>query len=449
MNDLDDLRSALEQHAHDVRPLDHATQQTHVKGRIMEIRRRRNAVRGGVALAAVAAIAAVVVPQLSSSDEAPMAGQTTWGDVAPKTKEALGMTYVFSEMAATDDSSVTLELPDEPSVASLTTPPLLTWTTSDTDAVVTVVARDGEETLWSSSTSEFDDHVVLDSWEGGPVEVRASEPGVAAALYDFDPTAPIAGVSAHGVTFRDPMQGSGIIAAEIGTPGQARVEVPYSVTSPTVTLVAHCSGVDQPKSPARGLTAVVRLDGDMIQGGKCSDERGAQHGGYATFDLAPHQLEGALSIELTRSLSDDRLVEDASEELVLGVALYEPMEFVTFHRMPDAKVQEYAGHLWEVRTVERRDGTWDVAVDVPAGGPWLASATWAASLDGTLDKKQVVTLSADDQPLVDPLDHLTLVDRGVTSKPRPVPVGTGTLTASSQGLDDLKGTQVLLWERIG
>ena len=453
MNNLDDLRSTLEQHAHDVRPLDHTTHQTQLKGRIMGIRRRRNAVRGGVALAAVATVAAgVLLPgYFSDAGKDLVAARTALGDVAPETKEALGFRYEFAELEENPTgNSVTMDLPAEPSIDTLRMPPLLTWTTSDSDAIVTVVADDGDEVLWSSRTGEFDDHVVLDTWDGGPVEVTSSEPGVAAALYAFDVDAPVPGHSAHAVTFKEPMQGSAIIASGIGAPGQARVEVPYAVNSPGVTLMAHCSGVDQPEEPDRGLAAAVRVNGKVVQAGQCSDQRGALHGGYFTFDLAPHQLEGTLSIELTRNANDNTPVADGPEELVMGVALYEPMEFVNFRGMLDSKIQEYAGHLWEVRTVERRGSAGDVSVDVPEGGMWLASAAWAAPLGEGLTNEQSVTLTADGEPLADPFGHVThMLDRGVRTAPRLVTVGTRTLTASSKNIEDLRATQLLVWERVG
>lgn len=442
MNSLDDLRSTLESHSHDAAGLDPVTRSSQLKGRIAAARRRRNAVRGGVAVAAVAAVAsAVALPQLSSDDperDLTAAARTVLGDVAPVKMSALGLTYEFEMQTANpSETSVTFE-PE----AEGDRPPLLTWTTADDDAEVTVTDVESGSVLWASQEGGFADHVVLDQWQGGPVSVTSSEPGVGAALYVLDEDAPVEGPTQDGVTFRQTAEGRELLTGAFSK-GATTLSQRYAVTDNRVDVAFHCSGFT-----GEGLGVAITFEGDagpVILGEACDDPTGPAGNGNYGITLDDDQLSGTVTLELTRSVEDKTPLAGRHPDLLLGLALYEPSRTRDFEGLISPETTEWAGHLWTVETERHTTPAQTLEEELDADVPHLVRGAVAGTFDVDDDLDEA-GLRLDGKPVR--LQGTTRSPDGVTFGHVVAPRGTTNAAVVPDSTSGTTGTQLLVYRLV-
>lgn len=447
MNTLDDLRSTLEQHSHDAGTLDVPARRSQLAGRIAAARRRRNAVRGGVALAAVVAVAgAVLVPRTASEGpEVSVADRTMLGQVAPAEVQALGIPYEFAQHSSTrTGTSVTVE-PDTVDDAT----PLLTWTTLAPEATVTVT--DGfDRVLWSSRALNFSDHVVLDQWEGGPVTVTSTSPGVAVAMYAVDEDGEVAGVGSHGATFRQRVAGSGLLKADFSPLGATVLRMRYDdvVAGEELSLAVHCSGLDDDQ-PA---VVETRIGGEMISAGSgCNDPRDHTARGTYTFPVAAEQLDedGGLDVEVevVRSMEDSRPVAGEHPDVLLGAAIYEPLEFADFAGTLSSQVTlEHSGHLWQVGTERSTTDAVALPVELDPAEPHLVGGAVIGRFVDAADPTSVVKVEVDGRRLTNVSTNLS--QDGVSLAPRLLPAGTRSVVLHPGTAPGSTGHQLLVWRLL-
>lgn len=371
MNSLDDLRRTLDAHAHATTGQAFDTVGLH--GRIADTRRRRTAIRGGVALAAVAAVAAAaVVPQLAGRDDAGPATRTVLGDEVPATYEALGLTYALSDVTASEKSRTVRVTPTSTDDG---TAPLLSWTTEDPGAEVTVVDPETDEVLWYSRDGEFTDHITLGSV--APVEVRSSSPGVAAALYAWDAEVPVEGYTEDGFVF--PQRSEGVLlGADVAPAGQTELTVTVSSDSDRVGVRSVCTGAD-------GFAVEVSVLGGLTTVGECDSTRGVISGSDASgsSDTDPGGTGTEVRVRLVRSERDHTPVPAGEAPgVVIGVAVREPVEVVRSAgaggSRPVTRFIEARGHEWQLVADPTTQGR-RVSADKEAGTTWIVQALWTGT----------------------------------------------------------------------
>lgn len=445
MNTLDDLRVSLESHSHDAAGLDPAARSSQLKGRIAAERRRRNAVRSGLAVAVVAAVVSVAsLPALLDRDDTPsVADRTTLGEVAPASYTALGLTYEFASHTSTrTGTEVTLD-PDPDADGH---PSLLTWTTTEPGATVTVTESGSENVLWSSDAGSFTDHVVLDQLRGVPVTVTSSAPGVAVALYAFDEDAPIAGASSHGATFRQEVAGRQLLVGDFAELGATRLHLRYDEpTQKEISLAVHCSG-----EATADVAVQMRLNGKVVTSGTgCGDPRDHTGVGAYVFPVAKYLRDGRLDVEveLARSTTDDRPVTGKHPDVLLGAALYEPAQFSDFEGLLSGTTLEHSGHLWTIASDVRSQPADRISADLGTDQPHLVSGVQAGSWAfDAADDDGGPALEVDGVPLR-PTGTNTSVD-GLATAPTLVAPGAREVTVVPGTERSVTGTQLIVWKLV-
>ena len=439
MNSLDDLRSTLESHSHDAAGLDPVARSSQLKGRIAAARRRRNAVRSGLTVAVVAAVVSVAtLPGLRDGGQTPepaasVAERTTLGEVAPATMAALGRPYEFvSHSTNATGTSVTLE-PDFSEE-----PPLLSWTTRDPAATVTVT-DDSEKVLWSSQAGSFSDHVVLDQWNGGRVTVTSTAPGVAAALYAFDTDGEIAGVSEGGVTFPQKEDGRGLLTGGFGGRGTVRMRMPFDVSTGRISLAVHCSG-------AEDAAVHATIEGETISHGECDSPASGIERSTTTFTLGPGQRADELEVELVRSVTDTRPVDREYPDVLLGAAIYEPRESSEFEGISTESTTEHSGHLWTIETDKNSKPAARLTVDLDTTEPHLVAGVQSGTRGDADDVLGGIGLEVDGDEVNLP-GGVTSPD-GVSTTPLLVAPGAEKVAVTPGTDPAVTGTQLVVWRLL-
>lgn len=344
MNSLDDLRTTLNDHAHDLDGLDPLSRSAGIRTRIAQQRRRRNAVRGGVAVAAVAAVVGgVVFTDLGSGptpDPAAALG-------APESFTALGWTYALADAVESDESSQTIFLPANDR------PYLLSWMTDGEGQDVTVTSD--TEDLWHSSAADWADYVVVPAGVDQEVTVSAGDDvhGVAVATYEIDPSKVPAGQGsdyADAFHFREKVAGRVLVDASVAE-GRNEDSFDYELPGETATLTYSCSGFPE------GAWLRISLDGsdkENVLGEGCDGNRFDPGAGSAfSFDVDGDRVRrlGTVRMWVSRSETDPTPV--AASEVTgtkLGAGLYSSPS--SADGWPDAdELVEHAGHTWQLDAV--------------------------------------------------------------------------------------------------
>lgn len=351
MNSLDDLRTTLHTHAHDLDGIDPVSRTSGIRARVAEQRRRRNAVRGGVALAAVAAVVSgLALTDLGSGptpDPAAALG-------APESFTALGWTYELADAVETDGSTQTTSLP------ASERPYLISWKTEGEGQDVTVTS-DGQD-VWFSAAADWADHVVIPAGEAQEVTVSATGDDVeaiAVATYEIDPSEIPAGQGsgkADGFHFRENVADRVLVDAAVAE-GRNEIRFEYTVPGETVTLTHSCSGVPE------GAWVWISLDGsdDASTWGEGCNDNGFDPGAGSNFSFDVNDdgwaKQGTVRMWVSRSETDPTPVADSEvTRTKLGVGLYSSR---ASDEWPDAPRQlEHAGHTWQIaRTIDAEPGT--------------------------------------------------------------------------------------------
>lgn len=390
MNSLDDLRSTLHDHAHDLDGLDPVSRSAGIHARVAEQRRRRNAVRGGVAVAAVAAVVGgVAFTDLGSGPTPDPAGASG----APKSFTALGWTYALANAVESDESSQTVSL------SASDRPYLLSWATDGEGQDVTVTSESAD--LWHSSAADWADYVVVPAGADQEVTVSAGEnvTGVAVATYEIDPSKVPAGQGsdrADAFHFREKVADRVLVEAAVAE-GRNEVSFDYAASGQKMTLIHSCSGIP------KGAWVRVTVDGpdDTTVTADSCDGTGFDQGGSSSFSRSffpsGGSSEGTVRMWVSRSESDLTPVPDSElTDTVLGVALYSASDLPQVWGTDVAERLESGGHTWQlVDNVEVEEGVpfrLDSLEDVGRqDGPWLVQTVH----DATGDDRVSLAVTAD------------------------------------------------------
>lgn len=399
MNSIDDLRRTLDTHAQstDRRGID----PTSLHASIATAKRRRSATRAGAAVAAVAAVAAAsLLPTWLDGDGRDLqpAAPVLLGVQAPQTKSALDLTYDYTASQSTATGrEVTLELGPRPKDGPVPDQPLLTWTADDPAATVTVTLEgetdDEDRVIWSSTTNEFEDHVVVEGWAGERVTVAASTPGVAAAVYRVDPDAPIPGESDGDLVFRQSQSGRDLLGSAFGEPGATTLTATLPVRGDVVMIGTHCSGF--------GEDAAVDLlvDGEPYAGfGGCDDTGRVHAGGGVTYEVEAGVTEVDVELRVMESMESKKRLADRTDgvgKVAVSLRTDEPNALVGEHVVH--RWVEQAGHLWERDELFASDADTDVTLPIGAGRSHLvqAVATTSPYVSDDEGRREAPSLTAD------------------------------------------------------
>ena len=456
MNNLDDLRSTLEQHAHDVRPLDATTHQAQVKGRIMEIRRRRNAVRGGVALAAVVAVAAgVLIPSLSRDGGQDLAAdRTVLGMEAPAVVEAPDHTYHFVESNEDPDESevsVYVEQSERPRI--------LVWATAGDDQQVSVDVPHHLE--WQSVRPDFADRVTIPSSFHGFISVTntSGQTGVGAAVYEADPAElPDVVEAFHGQYFRKTGPETRRLGVGVGERGQTELTVPYADAGGHISVVLSCEGVPAGMAVHTDVIGAGGTSADTEVCGGDSEDGELRFTLTRDLGLAPSTRsdrdseelgpDGEARVWISSSHTNRTAVDPADHpDARLAAAVYGPREepepLGDFAIAPTTWAD---GHLWElVSTANDVGGTPQDVSDLSASAPALAQVFTVLDRKGTVQ----VTTRVDGKRVGNSSNIGLLKDSGSLSRTL-VPLGSRTFEEKAEPRDkrDVKVTQHVALYRL-
>ncbi|MGD9960017.1 hypothetical protein [Nocardioides sp.] len=340
-----DLRSVLEEHAHDIETIPTGDRLSQVQGRIRGVRRRRRAAMAGAA-AVVVAVAGVVT-FLPRDPEAAPASRDLAGHTAPKTLQSLGYTYTFADGdQGRGEAVVRLSPSDQPR--------LYAWA-SDTGSLQGRDPGDLDGDGSSPDTVELGAEDFADFHEippGVSGVLRATGPGqVGLAVYTL--SAPAPGVTKDGTTFRADVAGDRLLEAAIGDRGQNDLTVRFAMPQRDLRMSEVCSGLSDK------FQVNVEINGALVTFGQCSGSTPLDGGsGYSTFTGGIADRKGdrvrpgdpvTARIWVTReSGRDDPSPEAVSAPGVhLGAAFYEVAPTVAVVAGWDLPAQvEYDGHLW-------------------------------------------------------------------------------------------------------
>ena len=234
MTGIDELRSTLESHAHD---LPHADPGVPGAGGAPPGRRPPPAPagRGGRWRRRGAGRGRRRRPRARPVGDRPQPadGPTVVGLSAPAELEALGYTYAVEQ---TVDGGTWARLRLKPS----DTERLVTWATDGDDQQVTVRSDDTNDGL-AYDVPDFGDVVVVSAGEPVDVRVTSETSDVGLAVYTLTDAAP-PGVSDGAVTFRRSVADRTLVDAVIGEPGQAEVTLRTVVPDGTLGYAELCVG---------------------------------------------------------------------------------------------------------------------------------------------------------------------------------------------------------------
>ncbi|WP_432478130.1 hypothetical protein [Nocardioides sp. GXQ0305] len=335
LHTLQDLRSTLAQHAHDVPDDTSVVRVAAVHGRARRARQQR---AGAVVVGAVLAVVGVVlVPSLGERGPQPAD--------APDTMTSLGWSY---RLASTEsgDGRVVVELGDSD------TPRLVSWATPGGDQRVAV-----REQGVPSRTSDAADYADF-TWVapgGGRVTVAAASGGeVDVAVYELDSSQAPPGVGEGVLTFREDVAGRSLLGAALGEPGEASLEVPVTPTDETVWLATTCA--DLPRGTRVHLAWADERG--SFSSGACDSGSSFDPGGSAGTGFPPGRhagQESTLRMWLTRG--GRPVVDGELPDVRIGLGAYTPVFPPVDLAAVDAEKRiEHDGREWvlEKATVARR-----------------------------------------------------------------------------------------------
>jgi hypothetical protein len=337
MTTLTDLRRTLEQHADDVPDPLASARTTAVQHRVAVVRRRRRAVGTGV-LALVLVAAAAVGTWSRGSDRIAPSGPTLLGDPVPAWQKSLGFRYDLAGRGETFSGSGTLQ------VQKSDEPQLFSWTMGRGTRVAITLP---DHRTWYSSLSHFDDWVVIQPGESGPLRFSDATGGdVAVASYRLAATPLPPGYSADGITFRQDVAGSRLLRGLVMAHGATGATTTYPAPHGQAKVALACSGV--PKGDAVHFSVNGRPG--ISTAGPCGSNAFWDAGSGTTYGLPgrypPHSTLH-LRVWLTAGLRDQQQIAPGSVpglRIAFGVYGPAPTERVGGQRVPE--YVEDLGHTW-------------------------------------------------------------------------------------------------------
>ncbi|WP_193613551.1 hypothetical protein [Nocardioides lijunqiniae] len=339
MNGLDELRSTLDRHAHDVVDHDLGGRLGLVHQRVRAVRRRRRAAAAGAAVLAV--VVAVGVGRVTGSDPVvePSPAKLAGLDV-PGTIESLGYTYRYSSGEVGEGiAAVVLEPAPRPRLVS--------WGKAGADDRVTVTALDTNNAPLDYDVPDFSEFVSVPAGVEATVSARG-EGEFALAVYELDlQAAPPPGLTVDGVTFREDVAGDRLLDAAVGSPGESEVTV-SGPGSGTVSYRYFCA--DAPP----GATLHLEVPGAGSVTGECDPVPDTDPGaGSGVTVEAPASGDVGARLWVTDGEEGPPLVSD---DVVVALGVYA----VTSERSPAAgysvrELVEHDGRLWRRAEVRASD----------------------------------------------------------------------------------------------
>lgn len=385
----DELRSVLHDHGDRVQDAGAPARVTAVHQRVTTVKRRRAAVAGGGLVAAVAAVALAVVPNLNPSPEPVPApgGYSKAGITFPA--EAGGLQLLAASIGDRGQPELTFEaaVPDPGTLLRLS--PVCYGPAADDYAVSmsvngtlmygTSCGTDRPEDPAAPGTSSGEEIAdALDALElepGRPMEVRVwlrsrvidenvaethPEMVVGGAVYGqpLDQAA-VPGYTKDGVTYRSEVLGERLLGAAIGHRGQPAVSFDITVPDSGLRFSPLCYGV--------GEEYLVRteIDGQGVSGSSCHESKDIDPGAYgSTFErplaiLREWGLEPGdtatvtLRLETAYGSNEGPVQRDGA---VIGAGIYEdtrPTRLVGGAEVPEQV--EHDGRTWQLASTYEAD----------------------------------------------------------------------------------------------
>jgi hypothetical protein len=363
MTSLTDLRSTLDEHAETVGDTETIARLSAVHHRVAAVRRRRRAV-GAAGLATVVAVAAGAALSTRPDRDAQPVGPVVLGQRAPGLMSSLGYTYRATGESEVFDGSGRL------TVKATSAPRLVSWTTSDPDAVVRI--RLGSGDTWTSDRSGFHDFFSVPADRAGTLRVSASHGSVGVATYDLTDAAPD-GYTHDGITYRETVAGRDLLGAVVGDAGQAEASTTVVLPRGLASLSPICTGAPP------GLRLHVDMAGDVATFGACDDTSTfdpAGAGGYSGGYAQPGRSVVARVYVTRGAHSTTPVPQGRYPDLRIGLGVYGTDDRTVVAGEDVAREVESGGHTWSLTaTRSAQQGP----LRVPAAGEdrlgWL---TWGA-----------------------------------------------------------------------
>ncbi|MEZ5193117.1 MAG: hypothetical protein R2734_11760 [Nocardioides sp.] len=290
-----------------------------VRQRIAGIRRRRRAtLAGGVVTALVVAAGGLGLLRPAGPEPA---SRVLAGATAPATFVSAGYTYVFDHgVESRGDDRLVLELDASDQ------PRLVSWT-AGSQATLRVPGDSWNSTGLALPSRFADFEWVPPGWAARYVLKDATAQPMAFAVYAVSGTPP-AGYTKDGITFRDDIDGSRLLAARLGDVGQTEVTTQVVIPSGQFGQAFLC------ESGVRDAWVVYTLDDRVIGGSDCGGHDDVYDrfdpGAGGQFFARPHIKVGTrvfrpgdvvtLGVRLQRGRTDPTPVVDPTARL--GVAGY-------------------------------------------------------------------------------------------------------------------------------
>lgn len=340
MNDLDQLRSTLDQHASDVVDHDVLGRVGAVRQRVRVARRRRRAAAAGTAALTLAVVGGVALLPERGDDPVPTT-PSVLGMTVPSSFDSLGYTYRF-DRAVEGDTQVSVRL------AASDEPQLVSWGTVGDDDTVEVT-RYGTTTTYDAA--DFSDFVLVGPGDATTVRVDGTS-DVGLAVYTLGDDRP-EGVTRDGLTYRQEVAGQQLVAAAFGDPGEAEVVLEATAVGQGTRFSVDCA--DAPAG------ATIHLDLRDEEGGfvtgECGEALPFDPGATSSFGFATRPGEDVSVRAWVSDGVDGRLLVD--DDVRVSVAVYDDEPTGVLAAGSDVPaVVESGGHQW----------TFDsVTVSVPGG----------------------------------------------------------------------------------
>lgn len=331
MNDLEQLRTTLARHADDV--VDHGAlgRVGSVHSRVRGVRRRRRVAAAGTAALTLAVVGGVALLPERDAGPAP-ATPTVLGMTVPSSFDSLGYTYGFDHAVEGDTrASVRLAASDKPQLVS--------WGTVGDDDTVEVT-RYGTTTTYTAA--DFSDFVLVGPGDATTVRVVGSS-DVGLAVFALTSDRPEGVTSDDGLTYRQEVAGQQLIAAGVGEPGEAEVELEAAAVSRGVRFNVECAGAPPGSSVHLDL---IGEEGGFITG-QCDEEVLPFDPGATGSVGIPTRPGEDVSVRawVSEGLEDGPLLQD--DDVVISVAVYDDApsgRVAAGGDVPD--LVESGGHLW-------------------------------------------------------------------------------------------------------
>jgi len=361
VNTINDLRGMLSEHA-EITDTEAGARSASIAGRVRVGRRRRAAGVGVAAAVALVAATAVGLNLPSSSKHQIQPAGRLLGVSVPRTITANGYTYDYASAVTADpngpsnSASVKVDATDGPVLVS--------WVTRGSNQEVVVKQPGGS---FISNRPDFADHtVVYPGDEATRIRVSGHVP-VALAIYHLG-SAPPAGVSVDGITFRRDVPGRRLLSAGIAPEGANRVSFGFTVPRhPARIDLSRLCRATGTLGREKDAWLEVAINGRPNAGVGCSAQDSTFDPG-STWTMGPTRYAAGRHVTVSLRLLDrpkGHLLHDPHARIGMGAYVVTERDRSLGHGLSVPRTVEYDGHAWRLHTT--RVGT------ASKGRPFTAS----------------------------------------------------------------------------